>query len=397
MSDLEQFLSELSRSIELVTPYEARLARIQAPRFNTFDYIDPDENRVTAILADLLDPNGRHGQGPVFLKEFLTFIRFDVPESSIRNAVVATEIRTEWDRRLDLMIRMDDWTLALENKIGAGEQPHQLADYVTFLHREKRWILIFLTPDGRDPQTCGDWSTWRQRSQARSLSYLGLSSWLRSCLSASGSDRVRMLLQDMAEWAKDIGGNMADRQILTTQLARDLILRDHRYMKALLPVLDASDAIKKHLIVDFYMQLKEELARSYPYPMWNMSAQEDLSAKYPGLFIQGHSWPSDIWAGIEAERITQDFYYGVACKRADPAAQEKLRVSIERRAKGNSSDGWAWWKWVPDFRGVRMRHWYSGETIMAMAEKRSEMVSNLISLISDTEEVVSSFLVAPGT
>ena len=34
-----------------------------APNLNPFSMFGPDERRITNILADLLDPNGRHGQG----------------------------------------------------------------------------------------------------------------------------------------------------------------------------------------------------------------------------------------------------------------------------------------------------------------------------------------------
>src|SRR5262245_47098510 len=48
--------------------YRARLA----PDFSVFTrYIQPDENRLSLVLADLLDPDGDHGQGQLFLREFL--------------------------------------------------------------------------------------------------------------------------------------------------------------------------------------------------------------------------------------------------------------------------------------------------------------------------------------
>jgi hypothetical protein len=49
-------LCSARRRIDLVNSYESRIARVGAPRFNVFNYIEPDENKATEILADLLDP-----------------------------------------------------------------------------------------------------------------------------------------------------------------------------------------------------------------------------------------------------------------------------------------------------------------------------------------------------
>src|SRR3712207_5367167 len=42
-----------------------------APLFCVFDFIKPNENALSDIVAELLDPQGSHGQGDVFLRAFL--------------------------------------------------------------------------------------------------------------------------------------------------------------------------------------------------------------------------------------------------------------------------------------------------------------------------------------
>lgn len=42
-----------------------------ASGFNEFRYFSPKETRLSYVLRDLLDPQGAHGQGEMFLKRFL--------------------------------------------------------------------------------------------------------------------------------------------------------------------------------------------------------------------------------------------------------------------------------------------------------------------------------------
>ena len=64
---LGQFFDDAARVIELAERRQQETDRTQAARFNVFDLIEPDENRFSDIIADLLDPVGRHGPGTLFL------------------------------------------------------------------------------------------------------------------------------------------------------------------------------------------------------------------------------------------------------------------------------------------------------------------------------------------
>src|SRR3954447_12663738 len=48
-----------------------------AEDFNVFDFLRPDENCLSDIVAWLLDPRGSHGQGGAFLEHFLTVLRLE--------------------------------------------------------------------------------------------------------------------------------------------------------------------------------------------------------------------------------------------------------------------------------------------------------------------------------
>jgi len=170
--ELQAILGDLWYHLDVVAGYEARIARFESPRFNVFDYIEPDENKVAAIIANLLDPNGSHGQGGVFLHSFVERIGFEAATKKvIVDAVVQTEDRTNWNRRLDLTLTGDTWVLGLENKIDAAEQPNQITDYMAHLRTiaGENWFFVFLTRSGDNPKGCQRTEWQKERDGRRVL------------------------------------------------------------------------------------------------------------------------------------------------------------------------------------------------------------------------------------
>ena len=63
---------------------QRELERLLASRFNPLDYLRTDELGLSGIVADLLDPNGPHGQGGTFLERSIRMIGSNVPWSGRR-------------------------------------------------------------------------------------------------------------------------------------------------------------------------------------------------------------------------------------------------------------------------------------------------------------------------
>lgn len=57
------------------TLFNERYKNQLAPNFLIFDYFDTNELVLSGILADLLNPLGKHGQGEAFLKHFLNSLK----------------------------------------------------------------------------------------------------------------------------------------------------------------------------------------------------------------------------------------------------------------------------------------------------------------------------------
>jgi hypothetical protein len=61
--DLRNFFAGAERCISVARKRQLFSGRKTASSFNVFTLIEPDENKLSDIIADLLDPQGRHGQG----------------------------------------------------------------------------------------------------------------------------------------------------------------------------------------------------------------------------------------------------------------------------------------------------------------------------------------------
>jgi hypothetical protein len=141
-----------------------QLERLLA-RFNIFEALRcvRQERRHSDFLRFLLDPEGSHGLGELFLKRFLQKAVAGPTSSSSCVAAAEldamdlrrTQVLREWND-IDVFLRNDESRLAviIENKIDSTEHSDQLNRYFHCVEREcSNWKIIglYLTPDGEEP------------------------------------------------------------------------------------------------------------------------------------------------------------------------------------------------------------------------------------------------------
>ena len=119
-SELEQFFTTVDHLVEVAEKLQCRLDRQLATGFNVFRLIEPDENKLSDILANLLDPKGTHGQGDLFLRLLFEKLELGAGAVSTENAVVQREALTHgisnFRRRIDVLVKAGTY-LAIENKL----------------------------------------------------------------------------------------------------------------------------------------------------------------------------------------------------------------------------------------------------------------------------------------
>jgi PD-(D/E)XK nuclease superfamily len=205
--ELERFFSDLGFRLEIQSRTKSQLDRHLASEFNIFEFIEPDENRLSDILAMLLNPQGAHGQKELFLKLFLVRLGRN-SEPSLQDAQVVREALTHtissFLRRIDILMTSERFVLALENKVDAREQRDQLKNYHEHIQMlQEDYCLIFLTPDGRKPESISSDTASKLRGEHKlfELSYTkDIRQWLEECRRWCEAEKIRCFLADFIHY-----------------------------------------------------------------------------------------------------------------------------------------------------------------------------------------------------
>ena len=141
-----KFMKELLKEIqELKGKYD------NIETYNLFDLFNINENMHSDILADMLNPKGRH-KNKQFLDLFLEAL--EIPKfKNIKEVVVNRELPTAEKKRMDIAIYDKTNFIILENKMhDAKDQPFQLFNYYKeALHNKykpENIYILFLTKYG---------------------------------------------------------------------------------------------------------------------------------------------------------------------------------------------------------------------------------------------------------
>ena len=206
---LRTFFAGLAPAISVAVEAQRRLDRVAATRFSVFHYFKENENLVSGIFADLLRPDGSHGQGTAFLRLFLEEI--DRGEASgirriscygpLEQCSVYTEYPTDRGRRIDIVLKLRDMWIGVENKPWAFEQRDQLQDYLVFLQRwrDDQACVLYLSGDGTDAQTIKD------KDHYLTIPYgakdgPSVAHWVAECSRHCEAENVRSFLKDLLKY-----------------------------------------------------------------------------------------------------------------------------------------------------------------------------------------------------
>lgn len=223
--DIETFFTDSAQVIERAESARRVRDRTEASRFNVFKMIEPDENKLSDIIADLLNPNGTHGQGDLFLRLF--FQKLGLPQSApaARLVVVQREAPTHgiklFRRRLDVLVDADA-LVAIENKVDSSEQADQVKDYLDHLayctkQDGRKGVLVYLTPNGRNPESLSARKREEQMEQGRLCCWSyqeELKDWLASCIRACEAEKIRHFLNDFACYIETDLKREPEREVL---------------------------------------------------------------------------------------------------------------------------------------------------------------------------------------
>ena len=170
---------------------------------NIFDVLKVETNEVrhSNFVAWLLDPNGSHKLGNIFLKLFLRQVFASNKFSSVSSIDVEAfplekvQIQREW-KNIDILISSDEFVVCIENKIFSKEHSNQLNRYKNIIEENfpnQIKTYVYLSPEGIPSET--------ETESYEPLSYEFLADLIERVLSIHGDtfdDQVKTYLKDYA-------------------------------------------------------------------------------------------------------------------------------------------------------------------------------------------------------
>lgn len=227
------FLEVVKTKIDLVKEVRKFHEPVLAPDFSALDFVNVNENKVSEILAYFLNPKGNHGQGKVFLEQFLIDLNIDFKHENFSNSKVFTEFGTEEGRRIDILVKSDlNSLIAIENKInrGTADQPNQVYDYIRQIKKQtQNWVLIYLAPKTKylsfESLSEELQNQYKDRKQLYLLNYEdNLLPIIKKWASLSQNERVRAFINDFEKTLKE--RYMSQKQLDEKELVSEYILNE---------------------------------------------------------------------------------------------------------------------------------------------------------------------------
>ena len=393
---LERFFNDLAPRLEAARTVERAFDRQLARQFNAFDYLHPDEQRLSKMIRDLLDPDGPHGQGPVFLRLLLDRMGF-ARGADLRTSRAHVELPIENQRRLDVAVDIGGrHCLAIENKPFAGDQKNQIKDYLAWLRKNygDRFLLIYLTPRGEAPSEYSVKPTDLQDEAGNATTTFlimpfhraetgagddefagfrtgfGLADWLRECRRHCDVERLRWFLREAETWCERRFGGSAMTTGEEHKIIKDFVLADDRNWgtaRAVYSALPEIDAEVRRLFLESITNRLERLKYKYKN-VWNYDGKPCgcWVGAYLSRWRQYRNAPNPEWSRtgliLEANRVGgNDWYIGIQSpvRKSDMSTDDlKRRKRIEKRLNRESkiSAPDEWWPWCEPV-DERYRNW----------------------------------------
>lgn len=327
------------------------------------------------VLYELLRPDGGHGMGDQFLREFFTLVlEKPFPQSAAVRREYSISSRDDAQYgRIDLLIEGRDVCCPVEVKIYAGDQYRQVTRYVRFAQeRAADAQVYYLTLDGHEPS---EDSTGGEDNLAKCISFAGhIRKWLLNCekLAWQKPDVAAAIRQYITLIEKLTKGQQED--VFMDAIERMVSMSKMNYEsaaaieKALLPI---RIEMMRRVFGEIESHLKDRLepmsfyhnqaARYYEKPHRNT---------YPSLnFILARKNGFRVCLRIE---VGWRLFYGVCFTTDDdqwsqlPKEAEKITDAFPGEAwrrmiqTYSKKDWWLWWRYLPDYENHLNFRDYSG-------------------------------------
>lgn len=350
--EIKSLLEEVAFNLGAVREAKRRFADRLAPDFNIFDYFRADEIALSSCIADLLDPQGTHGQGSKFLVMFFGKVCQDTNWiRSFENCKVVKEKQANDQRRIDVHLEFSEGIVGIENKPWAIDQYRQLSDYAKYLEesaRDNNWLLIYLC--NNDPSQESLTTEYRKALEEKEhfihCSYFKLIDWLDCCRAEARAPSVGIFIEELIKFIRiSINGEL---EMSEEKEVTDVVLASKRNLSAAFDISSAMTSIKSGMLRGFHDNLAKRINDLGFDLVWDESLNSSWKP-WSGFGVKFQK-EHDFYLRFEFEKVgLGGFYWGIRRER-DSVKNEngqwkEISDLMERQLDFSRGENNKWWPW----------------------------------------------------
>jgi hypothetical protein len=277
----------LNKAGSIVEKYDA-IARETGRNFNVFYITDTwkDEVTVCRVLAELLDPKGKHGQGSVYLRLFLREclgIKDDsMPDYEIEKLSVTPERAIDNNRRIDIAIEGNKRFIPIEVKIESGDldgQCHDYCMYARFYDSDAK--IVYLTNFGDMPSKKSKGSL--KDDDIIPISFMeDIVHWLEKCLALPTTIRkppVREILIQFISAIRKFTNQLEDGQM--TEIKS--LLKSEQDMRDAKTIMDAFEERRREKVREFFEEFHKRFHKRFCGTLEPIKPEDYDYERKPGI------------------------------------------------------------------------------------------------------------------
>ena len=355
---IEKLLKKVSFKIGTVREARNLFATQLAPDFRIFDYLRTDEMGLSNCIAALLDHKGSHGQGSIFIEEFLKNLDSKADWAVGRACEVSVE-KNAMGRRIDIYLKFDNGIIGIENKPWAADQNQQLQYYSDYLKKHatevrKNWLLVFISDRDPSPDSIKEKSRISLEKQNHYIrcDYGKVIDWLEVCANKSKALIVRLFAQELIKFIRSsVRGEFDMSEVKET---RNVILESSDNLLSAFHISDALHEVKESLLFEsLYPDLKKRLDTHGFQLDWNFEEIKDQK-KYAGFSIALVDLADKYLLRFQFDSSKLNSFVWGICRESTSVKYNKTMweniclVMDTRFGDGESSEDWPWWRSAPD-------------------------------------------------
>ncbi len=407
-----QNIKNLLQKVSSISKKYDEIAKITGENFNIFKIMNVQSDEVklhSAFIAELLNPQGTHGQGDIFLKLFVE--QLGIKNFDTKNATTEVEKyigeKTETEGgRIDIVINSGSRNIFIENKIYAGDQPQQLLRYH---NADKTADLFYLTLYGTEASEESTGNT--EKKYYTSISYSkDIIDWLKKCKKETADFPV--LRETITQYINIIkyltGQTMNDK--MKNEIV-DIILRTPENINGALEIAGNITDAKVQIQLKFWEKLKELYEKTdykfiydgkeFTEGKINSYYKDSRNRKiYYGLWSKIYEYQDiEIYFGIEIEDI---IYFGFTINENGEGGIAKYEKFFEyrkilRRINSDYKASNAWLGWRATEPELNFRD-FNSDAVTKLADEyflmqtADKIVKDSVNDIKKFEELITKFI-----